>query len=429
MDIKRDPAILRRKKIRNGIIAGLGVAAVVAISVAVSRMETAAPSVPMGTLWCDTVRQDNMVREVRGAGTLIPEEIRWIQVTATGRVERIVLRPGAKVEPGTVVLELSNPDLRQQVLDAELSWKAAVAQLGNQEANLRTGLLQQEFGVQDARSALNLARSDLEANTELAKEGLVSQLTIKTKQAAVDAAANRLALAEKQLAAMRETQKSQLAPQEASVSAAKARFDQLARQLEELRVRSTMSGLLQEVRVDVGQQVGPGTNLVRVSDPTRLKAEVRIPETQTKDLAIGQPARVDTRNGVVKGRVTRIDPASQNGTVGVDVSLDEALPPGARPDQQVDGVIELQRLQSILLVQSPAFGSEHGTISLFRITPASGVPQGGSGCVPGQATRVRVKLGVRSVQHVQIVDGLTAGDRVVLSDMSQYDGFTRVRIN
>jgi HlyD family secretion protein len=417
MDVKRDPAILKRKQ-RNRLIGGvIAVAAVIGLTVAVSQLQPAAPTVAASAVYAGTVKRGPMVREVRGAGTLVPEDIRWISTTATGKVERLVLRAGAEVKPGTVILELSNPDLKQQVSDAELAWKAAVAQLENAKANQATSRMSQENAASDAQSAYLVAQSDLEANKILNTQGIVADQQIKVKQQTVDSAKNRLELAKKQLQMLLETETSQLAPQEAAVSSARARYDQLSRQLSDLSVRSNMSGLLQAVPVEVGQQVGPGTNLARVSDPARLKAEIRISETQTRDLAIGQLAKIDTRNGVIKGHVTRIDPASAGGTVGVDVTLDEALPPGARPDQSVDGVVELQRLENVLFVESPTFGQENSTVMLFKFTS------------PTEAERTAVKLGRRSVSFVEVVDGLKEGDRVILSDMQQYDGHQRLRIN
>jgi HlyD family secretion protein len=289
--------------------------------------------------------------------------------------------------------------------------------LENARSNQATSRMSQENAVSDAQGAYNVAQSDLDSNKILNGQGIVADQQIKVKQQTVDSAKNRLELAKKQLQMLLETEKSQLAPQEAAVSSARARFDQLSRQLSDLSVRSNMSGLLQAVPVEVGQQVGPGTNLARVSDPTRLKAEVRISETQTRDLAIGQLAKIDTRNGVIKGHVTRIDPASAGGTVGVDVTLDEALPLGARPDQSVDGVIELQRLENVLFVESPTFGQENSTVMLFKFTS------------PSEAERTAVKLGRRSVSFVEVIDGLKEGDRVILSDMQQYDGHQRLRIN
>ena len=417
MDVKRDPAILKRKQ-RNRLIGGvIAVAAVIGLTVAVSQLQPAAPTVAGSAVYTGTVKRGPMVREVRGAGTLVPEDIRWISTTATGKVERLVLRAGAEVKPGTVILELSNPDIKQQVSDAELAWKAAVAQLDNARSNQATSRMSQESAASDAQGAYLVAQSDLEANKILNAQGIVADQQIKVKQQTVDSAKNRLELAKKQLQVLLDTEKSQLAPQEAAVSSARARYDQLSRQLADLSVRSNMSGLLQAVPVEVGQQVGPGTNLARVSDPTRLKAEVRISETQTRDLAIGQLAKIDTRNGVIKGHVTRIDPASAGGTVGVDVTLDEALPLGARPDQSVDGVIELQRLENVLFVESPTFGQENSTVMLFKFTS------------PSEAERTAVKLGRRSVSFVEVIDGLKEGDRVILSDMQQYDGHQRLRIN
>jgi len=417
MDVKRDPAILKRKQ-RNRIIAGVVVGiGVIALTVTVSQLEPAAPTVAGSAIYSGTVKRGAFVREVRGAGTLVPEDIRWVSSLATGKVERIILRAGAKVAPGTVILELSNPDLRQQVGDAELAWKAAVAQLTNAQANQKTSRMQQEMNVADARSAYNVALKDLEANKKLAAEGLVAELQIQVKEANVAREKNRLELATKQLESTIETEKSQLAPQEASVSQARARFDQLSRQLSDLQVKSTMNGLLQQVSVEEGQQVGPGVNLARVSDPTRLKATIRISETQTRDLAIGQISKIDTRSGIVNGHVTRIDPSSTGGTVGVDVSIDDPLPTNARPDQSVDGVIELQRLENVLYVESPTFGQENTTVQLFKFTSNT------------EAERTSVKLGRRSVNFVEVLDGLKEGDKVILGDMQQYDDHKRLRIN
>jgi HlyD family secretion protein len=419
MDLQRDPAILKRKK-RNRVLAAIGVGlAVVALTVAVSRLEPASPTVADSdsVLYFGTVKRGPFTREVRGAGTLVPEEIRWIPSTTSGRVERIVLHPGASVQPGTVILELSNPDLQQSVRSAELDWKTALANLANQKASLTNARLTQEANVVDFESAYEVAQADLQMNQTLAEGGLVSRSIIQQKQAAVNQAKNRLELARKTLASAIETAASQLAPAEAAANQAKAEFDRLSRQLEDLRVKSNMTGQLQLISVEVGQQVAPGTNLARVSDPTRLKAVVRISETQTPDLAIGQLADIDTRNGHVKGRVSRIDPASSQGTVGVDVTLEGPLPAGARPDLGIDGTIELERLTNVLFVESPAFGQENSTISLFKVLPTR------------EAVRTPVKIGRRSVQFVEVIDGLREGDRVVLSDMSQYDGFDKVRLN
>lgn len=416
MDTPRDPAYLRRRR-RRRWLAGVGVAAaVLSLSVAVSRLEPALPGVSESSLWIRTVQRGPLVREVRGTGTLVPEEIRWITASSAGRVERILLQPGASVEPGTVILELSNPDLQQSVRSAETDWQTAVAQLANQRATLRNTRFAQRSALVDAESAYELALADLDLHRSLAESGLVAGFTLKQKQALVDQARNRLELARQQLESIVESEPLQLAPAEAAVTQRRAEYERLLRQLDDLHVKSTMSGLLQAVSVEVGQQVAAGANLVRVSDPGRLKAEVRVAETQARDLAVGQPARVDTRTGVVSGYVSRIDPAAQGGTVGVDITLEGALPPGARPDLNVDATIELERLADVLFVESPAFGQEHGTISLFRVTGSR------------ELERTTVRIGRRSVQYVEIVEGLAEGDRVVLSDMSQYAAFDRLRL-
>ena len=416
MDVQRDPAILKRKKLRRTLVGVAAVGVIIAVSVTVSQLEPAAPTVSGSAIYFGTVKRGPFVREVRGSGTLVPEDVRQITTTANGRVKAIILLPGAAVKPGTVILELTNPDLRQQVSDADLAVKAAIAQLENARSTQKNTRLSQDHNVADAKSAYNLAISDLEANKKLAAEGIVADFLIKQKEAAVATAKNRLDLAEKTLNSTVENEKTLLAPQEAAVSSARARYDQLARQLDDLNVKSDMTGLLQLVNVTVGQAVGPGTELARVTDPQRLKANIRISETQTRDLAIGQLAKIDMRPAVVNGRVSRIDPASANGTVGVEVRLEGELPPGARPDQSVDGLVELQRLDNVLFVESPTFGQENSVISLFKVT------------ANGEAVRTSVKIGRRSVSFVEVLEGLNEGDRVILSDMQQYDDHQRVRI-
>ena len=417
MDVQRDPAILKRKKARRLFLGVIGIIVLIAGSWLVAKLKPAAPTVASSSVYFGVVKRGPMVREVSGAGQLVPEDIRWITTTASGRVQDIVLRPGAQVHPGTVILQLSNPDLKQQVNDADLAVRAASAQLEQAKANLKITRMTQENALANAQGAYDLAVTDWTANRDLEKQGLVAPLVVQQKEANVKVAKNSLERAKNQLESATATEASHLAPQEASVSQAKARFDQLARQLADLTVRSDMSGSLQVVGVEVGQQVGPSVNLARVSDPKRLKATIRISETQTRDLAIGQKAKIDTRSGIVAGHVSRIDPSSTGGTVGVDVTIDEPLPQGARPDQSVDGVIELERLENVLFVESPTFGQEGGTISLFKAGPDN------------EAVRTPVKLGRRSVQYVEVLEGLKEGDRVILSDMSAYDSNERVRLN
>ena len=416
VDIARPASVKRQKKIRRAIYAGVGLLAIVLITVGVSRLKPAAPGVDRATVWIDTVKRGDMTRQVRGSGTLIPEDIRWIAATTQGRVERIVLRPGAIVKPDTVILELSNPDLMQAVMEAKLAWASAQANFANRKAELESGLLTQESGVANVEAQFKNATLTLQADEQLFKDGLVSELQLKRSRAANDELKNRLTIEQKRLEITRATTQSQLAPQAAEVDQRKAAYELRVSQLEDLKVKARMEGVLQVVPVEVGAQVSPGTNLCRVANPTNLKAELRIAETQTKDITIGQVAEVDTRNGVVQGRVSRIDPAATNGTVGVDIILEGALPPGARPDLSVDGTIRLEQLTNIIHVGRPAFGQEESTISLFKLQPN------------GEAVRTTIKLGRSSVNTIEIKEGLQPGDQVILSDMSSYDQFDRIRI-
>jgi HlyD family secretion protein len=417
MDVKRDPAILRRKKIRQILLLCLAGVVVLGVSWWAYHLRPAAPSIDAKTLWIDTVKRGSMVRQVRGSGTLTPEDIRWIPATTSGRVERIVLRPGAQVKPDSVIVELSNPDLQQTVRASDLAWKSSQAQLVNQRATLRNQQLTQKANVVDAQSQYEFAVANLTANKTLAQQGIVGSLTINSMQAAVDQGKNRLDVAKEQYAASIENEKSQLAPLEADVNLKKADYDLKLTQADALKVRAGMTGVLQVVPVERGQQIGGGANVARVANPAVLKAELKISETQMKDIAFGQPAEIDTRNGIVKGRVSRIDPAAQGGTRGVDVELLGPLPAGAVPDLSVDGTIELERLENIIKVGHPTIASENATVSLFKLT------------ANGEAIRVQVKFGKSSVNEIEVKEGLQPGDQVILSDMSNYDGVDRVRLN
>jgi HlyD family secretion protein len=416
MDVKRDPVILKRKKQRQAILAGIGLLVLAGISYFVLNLEPAAPTVDANAAWTGKVTRGPLVREVKGSGTLVPEDIRWITARTTGRVERIVLQAGSVVTPDSVILELSNPDLRAQVTAAELQWRSAEAALKNRKAQLSTERLQLETQVANAKSDVEQQELQYAADLELNKLGLMPQLQLKQSEARVLRAKNSLALEEKRLANNRESEVSQIAPQEADVTRLKDGYDLQNRNLADLRVKAGMHGILQVVPVEVGQQVGGGTNLARVADPSRLKAQIRVSETQTRDVRVGQTAMVDTRTGIVQGIVARIDPAALNGTVGVDVTLKGDLPAGARPDLSVDGTIELERLNNVLKVQRPSFSQDDATIGLYRVG------------ADGMAVRTRVKLGRSSVAEVEVVEGLNEGDEVVLSDMSSFDAFERVRI-
>ena len=416
VDIARSPDVLRKKKIRRALYGAAALVVIVLITVGVSRLKPAAPTVERATVWVDTVKRGSMIRQVRGSGTLVPEEIRWIPATTQGRVERIVLRPGAHVTPGTVILELSNPELQQSVMEAQLAYQSAQAAYQNRKAELESQLLSQQSNVASIEANYKNAALTLEANEKLVKDGLISEINLKQSRSAAEELKNRLSIEQRRLAMTHEGLKSQLAPQEAEVNQRRAAYELRVRQLDDLKVKSSMTGVLQQVPVEVGAQVAPGANLARVANPTNLKAELRIAETQTKDIAIGQPAEIDTRNGVVKGRVSRIDPASTNGTVGVDVILEGALPPGSRPDLSVDGTIRLELLDNVIYVGRPAFGQENSTVGLFKVG------------ADGEATRINVKLGRSSVNTIEILEGLQPGDQVILSDMSSYDEYQRIRL-
>lgn len=418
VDIARPASVARKKKIRRAAFAAAGVVVILLITFGVSKLEPAAPSVDRASVWVDTVKKGPMLRLVRGSGTLVPEEIRWIPARTSGRVERILLRPGAVVTPGTIILELSNPELQQQVKEAELSFQSAQANFENRKTELERQLLSQESDVATVKSQHEDSVLTLEANEKLFKDGLISEIQVKQFRSREAELRNRLAIVQKQLAMAKAGVKSQMAPQEALVDQARATYGLRVQQLDELRVRSAMDGVLQQVPVEVGAQVGPGTNLARVANPTKLKAEVRIAETQTKDIRIGQQAEVDTRTGLIKGRVSRIDPSATGGTVGVDITLEDALPPGARPDLSVDGTITLEKLDDVVYVGRPAFGQEHSKVSLFKLVGKT-----------GEAVRIQVTLGRSSVNQIEIVDGLKPGDEVILSDMSAQDAYDRIRLN
>ena len=418
VDIARSPSVARKKKIRRTIYATTAAVVVILITIGVSRLKPAAPTVDRAAVWIDTVKRGPMLRLVRGSGTLVPEEIRWMNTTTAGRVERIVLRPGATVAPGTVILELSNPELQQSVTDAQLAYQSAQASYTNRKTELESTLLQQQSAVAGVKSQYEDAVLQLEAQEKLYKDGLISEIQVKQSRSREAELKNRLNIEERRLKMASEGIKSQLAPQAAAVDQSRAQYQLRVSQLDNLRVKSNMHGVLQQVPVEVGAQVGPGTNLARVADPTKLKAEVRIAETQTKDIKIGQVAEVDTRNGVIKGTVSRIDPSSTGGTVGVDITLLDALPAGARADMSVDGTITLEKLDQVLYVGRPAFGQEHSAVTLFKLIGDT-----------GEAQRVQVKLGRSSVNQIEIVEGLQPGDQVILSDMSAQDSYDRIRLN
>jgi HlyD family secretion protein len=350
-------------------------------------------------------------------GTLIPEDIRWIPATTIGRVERILLKPGAIVKPDTVLLELSNPELQREAIDAKMQVRAAEADYTSLRVRLEKELLDQQANAATVQASFSQAKLEAQVNEDLAKQGLIADLPLKVSKVRAEELATRNEIEQKRLAINSEAVKAQLAAQQARVEQFRALAKLREEQVMSLRVRAGTQGVLALMQAEVGQQVAPATNLARVADPARLKAELKIAETQAKDVQIGQQASVDTRNGIIPGHVIRTDPTAQGGTVTVDVALDGPLPQGARPDLNVDGTIELERLDNVLYVGRPAFGQEKSLISLFKVEDAG-----------RSAVRVQVKVGRSSVNTIEILDGLKVGDQVVLSDMSAWDGFDRVRL-
>ncbi len=417
MDILR-PELARARRRRQIMYGVAAVVVVVVITIVVSRLEPAAPTVERSTIWVDTVKRGEMIRQVRGAGTLVPEDVRWIPALNEGRVERIILRPGAQLQPDSVILELSNPELEREVLDAEWQVKAAEADFANLRVQLDSQLLNQQAAAANLQADYQEAKARADSDQELLRLGLTSDLTSRISKTRADSLATRVELEKKRLAIAAEATRAQLAAQQARLEQLRALYELRRRQFEALRVRAGMAGVLQEVPVQVGHQLAPGVNLARVADPSHLKAEVRIPATQARDIVLNQKAEIDTRNGVIPGHVIRIDPSVRDGTVTVDVALDAELPRGARPDLNVDGTIELERLASVLYVGRPAFGQESSRVGLFKLV------DGG-----GSAVRVQVQLGRSSVQNIEIVEGLQEGDQVILSDMSAWDAHNRVRLN
>jgi HlyD family secretion protein len=415
MDIAR-PSNLRRIRLRRIAYGAIALVAVLLITLGLSRLKPAAPGVERATLWIDTVKRGPLVREVRGSGTLVPEDIRWIPATTQGRVERILLQPGTAVTADSVILELVNPQLDQELQDAELKVEAAQATLQNLRVQAQNDYLQQKAAAAGIAAEHNKAQMQAEMNEALAGRQLVSALSLRQSKMDAEQLAIRDDIAHQQLASYEESIRARVAVQQSQVDQARAVSRLKQRQRDDLKVRAGLDGILQRVPVEVGQQVAPGTNLARVANPGRLKAEIKIAETQAKDIQTGQKVSVDTRNGIVAGMVTRLDPSVQNGTITVDVALVGELPKGAVPDLTVDGTIELERLADVVYVGRPAIGQEHSAIGLFKVEH------------DGAAARVQVKLGRISVNAVEIVSGLSVGDQVVLSDMSAWDAFDRVRL-
>jgi HlyD family secretion protein len=387
------------------------------VTFGLSRLRPAAPSVDRATVWSDDVKRGPMLREVRGIGTLVPIDIHWIPVQTDAEVDRIVLRPGAKVKPDSVILELSNPSLKRDTLDAEYQLKAAEADYANLKVQVNSDLMNQKASEAAVRSDYEQAKIQHEVDDKLYQEGIGAIVNAQLSKVREEQLAIRLQLETERTKNTADTAEARLQAQQAHVDQQRALYELRREELDALHVRAGIVGVLQLVPVEEGQHVTPGTNLARVADPTKLKAEIKVAETQAKDVLIGQKATIDTRNGTVEGDVRRIDPSVVNGTVTVDVYPDETMPDGARPDLSVDGTIEIENLKDVLYVGRPVHGSSQSTISLFKLTPDG-----------SEANRVAVKLGRASVNTIEILDGLHVGDHVILSDMSQWDNYDRIRL-
>ncbi len=421
MDIAR-PEFKQKKRRRVLAWSGAGIAALALLAVGVSRLKPAAPTVDRSTIWTDTVKRGPLVRQVRSSiGMLVPREdsIELIPAQTDATVVRIRVLPGAQVTPDTIIMDLSDPELQQQVLSAQLGLKAAQADYKSLQAQLDSTLMDKKEAA--AQVNANYAQDELQAQTDKALYdlGVISGLTYQKSKSTADQLTAQHQLSQQQLQVNQNSIEVQLASQQTKTEQAKALLDLYEKQEQALGVRSTISGTLAplETPVQVGQHVTAGTSVAEVIQSGKLKAALQIPETQARDIQIGQPASIDTHNGIIPGHVTRIDPAVVNGTRTVDVQLDGPLPPGAVPQLSVEGTIDLERMEDVLYVGRPALGNENSTLSLFRVDP------GGK-----TATRVPVKVGRASVENIQVLEGLSQGDTVILSDMSRYDNVDHIRL-
>jgi HlyD family secretion protein len=424
MDIPRGKEVARRKKLRMIAIVVVIIAAVPLITYGLSRLKPAAPEIERGTVWIDTVKRGPMVREVRGLGKLVVEEYIWIPAEFDGRIEKINFLPGSRVHANDVLMTLSNPDMALSANDFEWQVKQAEANYANLKVQLETTQLQQRATTEQVKSDLLQATLTADRDKELLAAGLTPDLVTKLSVAKADELKSRYALSKQQLDISADAIKAQLDAQTVQIEKLKAAWDLKKQQVKELVIRAGVDGVLQQLGagapappLEVGQRVAPGTILAKVAQPSKLKAELQIPETQAKDVTLGQVASIDTRNGIIAGHVRRKDPAAINGTITVDVSLEGELPEGAVPDLSVDGVITIEKLSDVVYVGRPVIGQAGAKITLFRLDPDG-----------KEADRVPVTLGRSSVNTIEIVDGLKVGDQVILSDMSAWEAHSRVRL-
>jgi multidrug resistance efflux pump len=413
VDIPKKPKNRRKP----WLLMGLGVLVLLGVTVGLSRLRAAAPSVERGTVWLDTVKRGPMIRQVKGTGTLVPEHIRWLTADTAGRVERIHVRPGTPVEPGTLLLELSNPDVQLQALEAERQLASAEAELISLRTSLETQRISQEGTIATLQAEANNAENQAQATVALLDRAYVPKLEVQQVTGKAGEMTTRLNLERQRLAVLQSSTREQLAAQQGQIERLKAVARFRRNQVESMQVKAGEGGVLSELPLELGQWVTPGTVLAKVVKPERLKAELRIAETQARDIVVGQRAEVDTRNGLVEGTVARIAPAASQGTVRVEVMLTGELPRGARPDLTVEGTVELERLGQVLSMGRPAGAQPNATVSLFKLVAGS-----------DEAVRVPVQLGRGSVNSIEVVQGLAEGDQVVLSDMTAWDAVDRVRL-
>jgi HlyD family secretion protein len=423
MDVPRGKEVARRKLIRRIIIIALLVAAIPLITWGLSRLKPAAPSVDRATVWIDSVKRGPMVRDVRGLGTLVVEQYMWIPAEFDSRVEKINFLPGATLHNNDVLMVLSNHDMELAAKDLEWQIKAAQANLENLRVTLETQQLAQKATTEQVKSDMEQAELQADRDSQLTKLGLKSDLDTKLSVAKYQELKGRYALSKQQLDISDKAIQAQMDAQKVEIEKLQAAYELKKQQVEQLTIRSAADGTLTQLGatatpLEVGMRVAPGTILAKIAQPKKLKATLKIPETQVKDVAIGQAASIDTRNGIIPGHVSRIDPAAVNGTVDVDVTLEGALPPGARPDLSVDGTITLEKLTDVVYVGRPVVGQPGAKITLFKLD--------GDG---KEAQRVPVSLGRSSVNNIEVVDGLKVGDQVILSDMSSQDQYNRIRLN
>lgn len=416
MDKPRE-GIAKQRRVRRTILF-VSLAAVVAlVTIGLARLEPAAPTVNKNTLYLDTVKRGEMLREVRGTGTLVPVDIRFISAPVEGRIERLPLLPGARITPDTVIAEMTNPEVEQNALEAESQLRGAEAEMLNVRADLASQALAQQAAMTEAQSQSDQASLQAQADQRLYNDKLIPELTLKLSKLRADQLSHQAKLEKERYTKTLSAHQAQISAQQAKVNQMRAMYELRRRQLESLKVRAGIDGVLQELPAQVGQRMTPGTTIARVARPEKLKAELRIPETQVKDIVIGQKTAIDTRNGIVEGQVMRISPSVTEGTVTVDISLPDQLPKGARPALSVDGTIQIERLSNTLYVGRPTYGQANQKIEMFKL-----IDDGSA------AERVQVQLGRASVNTIEVVSGLNEGDTVILSDMQQYDGSKKVRL-